>query len=227
MLDRKIIITCEHADHIIPSAYHHLFKNAEHDLLSHRGFDPGSLDVAKYLSRNLEAPLFCQKVSRLLIEMNRSIHADDLFSKYTIGLNKRMKDELVAKYYHPYRNEVEDKISHFVNAGESVLHVSVHTFTPELNGVKRLVDIGLLCDERIKEELDFCDRWSANLAELLPEQLVMINLPYNGADDGFTTYLRTKFIGKDYLGIEIEVNQKLVDQADWPIIKKALASTLS
>ena len=39
-----------------------------------------------------------------------------------------------------------------------------------------------------------------------------MNFPYLGTDDGFTTYLRTKFADADYAGIELEVNQIFSNQ---------------
>ena len=38
--------------------------------------------------------------------------------------------------------------------------------------------------------------------------VVRFNYPYKGISDGFTKYLRTRFTGKQYIGIELEVNQK-------------------
>lgn len=227
MSTRKILITCEHADKIIPSAYSYLFVNGENDLSSHKGYDPGALDISKYLARELHVGLYYQKVSRLLIEMNRSLNAGDLFSKYTYGIPKPDQEELKNKYYFPYRNEVELKISDFINNGEPVLHLSIHTFTPSLNGIERLVDIGILCDEQKQLELELSNQLVDKLSSMLPDMLIMINMPYNGADDGFTTYLRTKFDQKDYLGLELEINQKYINSEYWPILKKALLHSLN
>ncbi|MEQ8925797.1 MAG: N-formylglutamate amidohydrolase [Fulvivirga sp.] len=227
MSTRKILISCEHADHIIPSMYASFFNEANGDLTSHKGFDPGSFDLAKYTARNLDVPLYYQKVSRLLIEMNRSLNTPDLFSKYSTVLAEKDKRLLEQKYYHPYRNEIEGKISEWVEEGHSVLHLSFHTFTPSLNGLERLVDIGILCDENIESELKFSEQWKEQLSIIFPSLLVMINMPYNGADDGFTTYLRTKFPQTSYLGIELEVNQKYIQQPIWSDIKKGLVQSLA
>ena len=226
MSSRKILISCEHSDKIIPKAYQHLFKNGEADLLSHKGYDPGSFEMGKYLARELHVPIFYQKVSRLLIEMNRSLHANDLFSIYTKEISESKKNELIDKYYIPYRSEVEGKIIEHLHRGEKVLHISMHTFTPSLNGVERMVDIGILCDEEKPMELEFSNSWREKLSNQLSDKLVMINMPYNGADDGFTTYLRSKYKESDYLGIELEINQKYINTDSWSLIKKALVKTL-
>lgn len=226
MSERKILVSCEHADKIIPKAYQHLFTNGGEDLLSHKGYDPGSFELGKYVARELHAPLYYQKVSRLLIEMNRSLYSNELFSVYSKDLPSDIKKELIAKYYTPYRGEVEDKIIELLNQGEKVLHLSMHTFTPSLNGVERIVDVGILCDEEKKLELDFSNDWKDKLTTQLPDKLTMINMPYNGADDGFTTYLRNKYNQTDYLGIELEINQKYINTSEWQTIKKAVVNSL-
>lgn len=226
MRGRKILISCEHAGNYVPKDYKFMFANAEETLASHRGWDPGSLGIAKYLARHLEAPLFYQKVSRLLIETNRSLDNKELFSEYTNNVDKNIKNTLLAKYYHPYRDEIENKISDFIAHGEPVLHLSIHTFTPELNGIVRAVDVGLLYDEARMEEAEFCQQWKARLDNMLPEQLIMLNCPYNGADDGFTTYLRTRFSGDVYLGIELEINQRYIGTPTMGKINEAFSQSL-
>ncbi|UII33260.1 N-formylglutamate amidohydrolase [Fulvivirga ulvae] len=226
MRGRKILISCEHAGNYIPKDYKFMFANAEEALESHRGWDPGSLGIAKYLARHLEAPMFYQKVSRLLIETNRSLDNKELFSEYTHNIDRSIKNALLAKYYHPYRDEIENRIKDFIAAGETVLHLSIHTFTPQLNGIVRAVDVGLLYDESRIEEREFCNQWKGRLDNMLPDRLIMLNCPYNGADDGFTTYLRTKFPGSAYLGIELEVNQRYPDTPAMSKINEAFSQSL-
>lgn len=204
-----------------------MFAGADTILASHRGWDPGALNLSKYLARQLAAPLFIQKASRLLVEMNRSLHNKELFSEFTHHIDQRLKNNLLEKYYYPYRNEVEQKITQYVAQGSPVLHISVHTFTPVLNGIVRTVDIGLLYDDARLAEKQFCEEWKQRLDNELNESVVMLNCPYNGADDGFTTYLRTKFQECDYLGIELEVNQKHNDTPEIKQIKEALVHSLS
>ena len=45
------------------------------------------------------------------------------------------------------------------------------------------------------------------------------NYPYLGKMDGFTTYLRKKF-PKNYVGIEIEINQKYAPENNTQLILK-------
>ena len=56
--------------------------------------------------------------------------------------------------------------------------------------------------------------------------VIKFNEPYKGTDDGFTTYLRTKFSDDEYLGIEIEVNQKYLGTEQWEMIAMGLKEVL-
>ncbi len=90
-----------------------------------------------------------------------------------------------------------------------MLHISVHSFTPELNGEVRTADVGLLFDPARPAEEEFCSNFRRLLLQQNDDLNVKFNYPYLGVDDGFTTYLRQKF-PQLYLGIELEINQKFV-----------------
>ena len=77
------IITSEHGGNRIPAPYRRLFRGQRALLDSHRGYDPGSLVMAKALASACPAPLVASTVSRLLIDLNRSIGHPQLFSAVT------------------------------------------------------------------------------------------------------------------------------------------------
>ena len=89
-----------------------------------------------------------------------------------------------------------------------VLHLSMHSFTPILHGKIRDADIGLLYDPTRELECKFCKDLGSLLKRETPFR-VRYNYPYRGVADGFTTELRKSFSGKQYLGIEIEINQAI------------------
>ncbi|HMG89509.1 MAG TPA: N-formylglutamate amidohydrolase [Chryseolinea sp.] len=148
------VVTCEHAGNIVPLNYAHLFHGKEDILQSHRGWDPGAVDVASALSKELLAPFFICETTRLLVEPNRSLHSESLFSEYSQGLTETEKDHLLQNYYHPHRTTVEQLIR---NSKDATLHLSIHTFTPEWDGLRRIVDLGLLFDPERKNETKFCE----------------------------------------------------------------------
>ncbi len=206
----KLILTCEHAFNTIPQEYQDLFINAEEILESHRGYDPGALDLFNEL-KDLADFSFYHETGRLLVEVNRSKGHSNLFSEFTKNLSGKQKNEILTQYYFPFRDSVEKQISSIIEKGEKVLHFSVHTFTPKLNEEIRKTDIGLLYDPSRSEEKEFSKKFKQNLKNQNPELKIRFNYPYLGKADGFITYLRKKFT-ENYLGIELEVNQKFVSQ---------------
>lgn len=204
--DLKLILTCEHGGNEIPSQYAHLFKANKSVLETHRGYDLGALDVFEYL-QPLSEYSKSSTTSRLLIELNRSLHHKQLFSEYSKTLNLSEKEHIITTKYSPYRNEVETKISSLISKNDTVLHLSIHSFTPTLNNVERHCDIGLLYDSRRPLEKQFSEELKTQIKTINPNLNVRYNYPYLGKADGFTTYLRRKF-KEPYIGIEIEINQK-------------------
>jgi predicted N-formylglutamate amidohydrolase len=152
--------------------------------------------------------LVAATVSRLLVELNRSLGHRQLFSERTRALPPRVRRQILAEYYEPYRAEVERRVRHGVQAGRRVVHFSAHTFTPVRDGVERATDVGLLYDPKRAFERRLCERWSEVLGERIAPLRVRRNYPYRGYDDGLPRALRSRFPEERYLGIEIEVNQK-------------------
>ncbi|MCA8994671.1 MAG: N-formylglutamate amidohydrolase [Planctomycetaceae bacterium] len=208
---QTLVFSCEHGGNEVPAAYRHLFVGADAALASHRGWDPGTLPLARFLAKEFDAPLVSSTVSRLLVELNRSRHHRSLFSDWSKPLSPAEKEQVLIKYYYPYRTQLAELIGKRIAARQRVLHVSVHSFTPELNGQKRNFEIGLLYDPKRKPEQEFCLQWQQQLESLAMEWRIRRNAPYRGAADGLTTALRKQFHESDYLGIELEVNQLIAD----------------
>ena len=212
----SFLVTCEHGGNRIPAEFRSLFRGHAPLLQTHRGYDPGALVMAKELARTLHAPLVTSTVSRLLIDLNRSIGHPQLFSAATRGVPSTLRNTIVAQHYLPYRAQVERVVRRSVSRGRRVVHVSSHSFTPELYGRVRRADVGLLYDPGRRGEVQLCARWKASLEKIAPELRVRRNYPYAGKGDGLTSYLRKRFSPSVYVGVELEVNQKIVLAAGRP-----------
>lgn len=225
----KIIITCEHGGYEIPEPYTVYFEGNQALLKTHRGYDLGALDVYETLKPLADFGLF-SKTSRLLMELNRSLHHKHIFSEFSKKLSKDKKEKLIINYYLNYRNQVQNKINEWLLNNETVLHLSIHSFTPILNNEERHCDIGLLYDAKNTLEKTFCALLKKEIKSNTPLFNVRYNYPYLGTADGFTTHLRKQFKDK-YLGIEIEINQKyatnnIMDKLIKATLLKSIASTL-
>lgn len=225
----QLVITCEHGGNRIPAAYRHLFIGRGRLLNSHRGYDPGALELARSLARAFRAPLVISTTSRLLIDLNRSLTHPSAYSPLTSGLSQRNRDAISDKHYLPYRAAVKAELRRALSRGRTVLHLSVHTFTPILRGEVRTADIGLLYDPARPSERRCCARWRQALAAARPDLRIRRNYPYLGTSDGFTTALRSVLPPARYLGVEIEVNQKHPRSggAGWRGVQQAVVRSLS
>jgi predicted N-formylglutamate amidohydrolase len=223
------LISCEHGGNRIPSCYRPLFEGYEHLLHSHRGYDSGALSLAKKLAMTLHSPLFATTTSRLLIDLNRSIGHPRLYSEATRNIPAAIRHEILKCHYLPYRTLVEANIADAIRSGLRVIHISSHSFTPELNGEIRNTDIGLLYDPSRPLEQELCNRWRARLGARAPNLRVRRNYPYMGSANGFPTYLRRRFPANAYVGIELEVNQKHILKGGWRwhALRSLLAGTLN
>jgi predicted N-formylglutamate amidohydrolase len=206
------IVTCEHGGNRVPSRYRQLFDGYEELLQSHRGYDLGALRLAREMGVALHAALFIATTSRLLIDLNRSLLHPRLYSEVSRAASKPVQKEIRQRYYQPYRTKVEAQVAQEIARGKRVIHLSCHSFTPELNHKLRNADVGLLYGTDRPLEAEFCRRWQFAMKTRRPDMKIRMNYPYAGNDDGFTTVLRRQFPAERYLGIEVEVNQRHVLQ---------------
>jgi predicted N-formylglutamate amidohydrolase len=222
------MITCEHGGNRIPARYRRLFRGERALLDSHRGYDPGALVMAKALARSRGAPLVASTVSRLLVDLNRSVGHPQLFSAVTRAAPAQTRAQIIAIYYRPYRLQVERLVTQAVERGDRVIHISSHSFTAELDGRVRDADVGLLYDPGRPGEAEACAHWKKSLAASASELRVRRNYPYAGKGDGLTTHLRRHFTQSDYIGIELEVNQAIVHAAGrrWTALQRVLVDSL-
>ncbi|HEX7606426.1 MAG TPA: N-formylglutamate amidohydrolase [Usitatibacter sp.] len=223
----SFVITCEHGGNRIPAPYRALFREHRALLVSHRGYDPGALAMARDLARAFGAPLVTSTISRLLVDLNRSIGHPRLFSEAIRALPSELRAAIVETYYLPYRARVESLVMRSVSRGRRVIHLSSHSFTPELDGRVRRADVGLLYHPGRRAEAALCDRWKRSLAALAPQLRVRRNYPYAGMGDGLTSHLRRRFAQASYVGIELEVNQAIVLAAGrrWTALRRTLVDS--
>ncbi len=200
------VLTCEHGGREVPPEHAALFRNAGEVLDSHRGWDAGALEIFDALAPPLGDAAFPATTTRLLIDLNRSLHHPKLYSEFTRALPSAARAEIAARWWQPWRTAVAAQIAAWRDTGHAVRHLSVHSFTPVLGGQIRNADIGLLYDPSRAAERDFCAAWQSVLRAR--GWRVRLNYPYRGTDDGHTTALRRRF-GHGYAGIELEVNQAL------------------
>ncbi len=220
----RVVLSCEHAGNDVPRAYAHYFASsqAQAALDSHRGWDPGSLGIGEAMSEVLGVPLIVQPVSRLLVECNRSLDHPRLFSEFSRGMSAQERAAVLDLYWRTHRERIVGQV---MGGGSLVVHVGVHTFTPIWHGRERATDIGLLYDPARRGEAKLVRAWRREMVAAAPPALrdvappdvpasrarmaIHLNRPYRGWTDGLTTSLRKDLPEGRYVGVELEVSQRL------------------
>ncbi|MCA8914402.1 MAG: N-formylglutamate amidohydrolase [Planctomycetes bacterium] len=214
----QLLITCEHASNATGT-----YPFANRPVLStHRAWDPGALTLARELAKAAGVQAHTGKLTRLLIDLNRREGSKGTFSEYTPEAGRAA----LLAYHRNWRSAVLADARRLAAKGR-LLHVSCHSFTPELHGEVRNAEIGLLYDPRRKLEKATADAWHAELCESLPALRIRRNYPYRGTSDGVTTWLRRE-IGRRYAGFEIELNQSFAAKPprDWADVRRALIAAI-
>jgi predicted N-formylglutamate amidohydrolase len=206
----QFLVTCEHGGNRIPARYRDSFVGHEALLQNHRGFDFGALGMAREMAQALGAKLIFSTISRLLVDLNRSPTHPRLHADWVRRLPESSRQQILIDYYLPFRASAEAAIMHALASGKRVIHLSSHSFTPELDGIVRAADVGLLYDPARAGEAALCREWRARLRSREPSLRVRRNYPYTGKSDGFAAYLRDRFGADEYIGIELEINQRLL-----------------
>ncbi len=204
----RVLLVCEHACSYIPARFENLQLSTD-VLGSHAAVDIGALDLAKSVSRLLDAPLLSTAVSRLIYDCNRAFGASGAIPEksevFEIPGNRNLSDAEVRKRYDDYYLPFETAISNCLeNYDEPPLLVTIHSFTPVYYGSTREVDIGIICDQdkRLADQM-------VSQASALTDLCVKLNDPY-GPGDGVTHTLALHGYKNDLLNTMIEVKNDLL-----------------
>ena len=205
-----LVLSCEHASWTLPPGVD-LGVTLE-VLQSQAGWDHGAFDVASRLSEAVGLPVHAGAFSRMFVDLNRAADHPDVIPAVCYGepvpgnvhLSPGDRQARLDLFHTPYWNAIRrDVQARLVDTGE-VLHLSSHSFAPELDAANRTYDVGVLYDQT--------HAYEAQLAERLMFQLrsagidVRANQPYSGTGPAVCTSLREELAGQRYAGIEIETS---------------------
>jgi predicted N-formylglutamate amidohydrolase len=221
---QHLVISCEHASNRLPKRFGALGLSRA-QLASHACWDPGAGPVARALVRRFDAPYFAGSYSRVLIDLNRPARHPNLVPRVSFGMrvpgnaavgraDAAERLELVKRilqFHLPYHHALSHRLGTVLDGSGRCLHLSIHSFAPRLRGETRNADIGLLYDPGVRREAAI----AAALGRFLNASglRVRMNYPYRGTASGCVTECRRLFHGRDYAGLEIELNQRVVKTA--------------
>ena len=209
-----VLLVCDHASNRFPRSLGTMGLDYL-NRVSHIALDIGAGAVAKALAENLGATAVICQYSRLIVDCNRELVDDSAFLEKSDGvdtpgndnLQESEKERRASEIYWPYHNTIKDQIVRLKKHGIDPVVISIHSFTPVMNGNDREWEIGVLWD---KDPLT-AEIFLTRLVEA--GYLVGDNKPYSGMDpEDFTIDYHAESIGLPHVGIEI--SQNLINHDD-------------
>jgi len=145
------LVVCDHASRRIPRALGSLGLT-EAQLSSHIGWDIGAAAVAGLLASALDASLAMQNYSRLVIDCNRApgtagsipLLSDSVRIARNAGLDAAETQARVSEIFDRYHDAVGAILDRRQARQRDTVLVSVHSFTPRLDGTSRPWQIGVM-----------------------------------------------------------------------------------
>lgn len=206
-----IILLADHARNAIPPT-HGLLGLDGAEFERHIAYDIGVEDVTRGIAAKLGIPAVMCGFSRLLIDPNRGEDDPTLIRQLYDGsvitgnypLDAAEREWRLDRWYRPYHAAVAAAIDKVAEAsGLPPLIISIHSFTPQMQGIARPWHVSLLWDTD--------DRAMRLLQEALSRKgdlVVGDNEPYDGALKGDTMNRHATRNG--YPHVLIEIRQDLI-----------------
>jgi len=193
----------DHASRYIPDEYDNLGLHGD-DLTRHIAWDIGTETIVRYLCEHFGCGGQLAGVSRLVIDLNRSLDMQGLIPDESDGtliqgnkdLSNAERQDRIERFYTPYHSSLSSELDKL----EDPLVISVHSFTPKPNlGEVRLLDIGLL----VKHDKDSAEQFREMFMRLGRAFTIGMNEPYSAYDLNHTIDANVASRGLRHLAIEI------------------------
>lgn len=206
-----VLVLCDHASRHIPPAFRGLDLKGD-NLSRHIAWDIGVAEVARPLSRLLDAPTLLAGFSRLVIDANRHLGSrgsipevsDETPIPGNQNLDERARKERVQAFFKPYHAAAARLIEAQIAKGVRPLLVFLHSFTPVIQEFRRPWEVGVLWNED--------DRLARPVIEGFRAQGCTVgeNEPYSGASpEDYSLHKHGE--GRGLAPVLLEVRQDLID----------------
>jgi predicted N-formylglutamate amidohydrolase len=215
-----LVLSGEHASSAAPEGW----AWPDEDLWlqgTHWAIDLGVDTILRALARELDAPAVFCRFTRLLIDTNRVLGSPSLILKEAEGRRITMNDSLTEeerkRRVHLLYQPFHDRLDAVVGAFHGAAILSVHSFTPQLEGrAPRAMEIGVLFDRDEEPARRLAKRLS------MRGWKVEINEPYSGRNGlMYSGHHHATQHGR--LALELEIRQ---DVATNPVRRDKLIADL-
>jgi predicted N-formylglutamate amidohydrolase len=216
-----IVLLCEHASNYIPPEYADLGVSHS-ELQRHIAWDIGAAQVARHLSRLMDATAFLGTYSRLVIDLNRPLGARSSIvarSEATdipgnVSLSAEERTRRAERIFIPHHAAIEAHLKERVAAGRKTFLVAIHSFTPVYMGNVRPWHVGVLFDKGAS----LAEAMMARLRASDPTLNVGANVPYQvSIDEDYGLLVHGDHAGNPAILIEIRQDLIAIPEAaeDW------------
>lgn len=179
-----LLLFCDHAGRAFPAALGALGLGPR-ELDQHIAWDIGIAGLGRRLSLAMDAPLFETAYSRLVIDCNRHLNdptsipqeSDRTPIPGNRGLSPEDRRKRQAEIFTPYHTALAADLAARVESGRVPVVVSLHSFTPLMNGFQRPWHVGVLWNSDARLPVPLMQRLAAE-----PDLIVGDNEPYSGRD---------------------------------------------
>lgn len=206
------LLVCDHASRVVPRALDELGL-AQADLARHIAWDIGAADLTRSLAQRFDAPAVLAGYSRLVIDNNRAL--DDATSIVATSdgtaipgnrdLAAAQRAERVHAIFEPYHRAIDARLEEFRRRSIVPALLSIHSFTPVMNGNARPWHVGVLWDRDARIAVPLMEDLAAS-----EEVTVGDNLPYSGRHPAdYTVARHAERAGLPH--VCIEVRQDLIE----------------
>jgi predicted N-formylglutamate amidohydrolase len=149
-----ILLVCDHAACAFPAVLGDMGLDP-FARRCHLAIDIGAGPLTEYLADRLGVTAVLAQYSRLVIDCNRELMDPSAFLEYGDGilvpgnrnLRQEDKDARAEAIYFPYHAAIDEQVTRLTATGRAPAFVSIHSFTPVLNGKARAWEIGVLWDK--------------------------------------------------------------------------------
>jgi predicted N-formylglutamate amidohydrolase len=214
LAEKPVLLVCDHASSRFPQSLGDMGLDP-FARRCHLAIDIGAGPLTERLAESLGVTAVVQNYSRLVVDCNRQLMDPSAFLEYGDGIlvpgNRNLrqsdKDLRASALYWPYHVAIGEQIDRLRKKGALPAFISIHSFTPVLNGEAREWQMGVLWDKDESTRSIFLEGLRS------AGYKVGDNEPYSGkAPQDFTIDHHAEEIGLPHVGIEIR--QDLIDDEE-------------
>lgn len=212
-----LVLSCEHASWTLPPGED--LGVSDEALRSQASWDHGAYEIGARVGEALGLPVHASAFSRMWIDLNRPADHAQVIPTLSYGapvpgnatLAPGDRAARLEQFHRPYWEAVRRDVRAKILDRGQCLHLSSHSFSPELEPDRRVYDCGVLYDPAAPFEASLAERLQFGLRRAGLD--VRANQPYRGTEPALVTSLRGELGPAAYAGIEIETSHAVTRSA--------------